>query len=71
MRGVLGSPLRLIPQLLLGEGGAEDILGSRAPPGLILTTDPALGMDAEPRMRPARELLDQRVVTLPFLQEPR
>ena len=50
--------LRLIAQLLLGEGGAEEILGSRAPPGLILTTDPHLVMDAEPRIRPARELLD-------------
>ena len=40
--------LRLIAQLLLGEGGAEEILGSPAPPGLILTTDPALVMDLNP-----------------------
>ena len=62
--------LRLIAQLLLGEERAEDLLGSLAPPGLILTTDPHLGMDAEPSMRPARALRDQRVVTLPFPQEP-
>jgi len=58
--------LRLSAQLLLGEGGAEELLGSPAPPGLILTTDPHLVMDAEPSMRPARALRDQRVVNLPF-----
>ncbi len=38
----------MIPQLLPGEGGAEDILGSRAPPGLVLATDPPLVIDADP-----------------------
>ncbi len=61
--------LGLISQLLLGEGGAKERLSSRAPPGLILTAAPALGMDAEPRRRPTQALLDQRVVAPPLPPE--
>ena len=60
-----GLTLWLVQQLPLGGGGAEDVLGSLAPPGVIPTADLHLVMEVESRMRPAQELLDQRVVNLP------
>jgi len=45
-----GPSSRMVPQLLLGEGGPEDIFGHPPPPLPILGSDANLVMQAEARV---------------------